>query len=402
VSGEQWTERTIPTLIEKGIAVKSGFCAAAFLFMCMFLATPAHPMNIVFGNYDCIESGQAAISPSQRAIISAGVSKNGTGGLAGSAETGLQSRPNVLRQRMAFLNTDELWNLQNAESINVQLFGDVRLIASQGKVQKGRNDSLLWTGRLDGVEGGQIILVVRNGNVFASIYLPSSVFQIRPAGRVMVPKSPGLGGVGPGVRDSGCGASSPYIIRELKPDWKPEDGGRRTDGTVLTGSAKSLPGAGVALSGDENKIIALVNLEREAEGVSILRYNDRLTATARGHAQDMALYNYNSHDRRDGRKFWQSVFDNGYPVTKCGENIAVGQATPEEAFECLISSPGHRANIIDPDYKQIGVAHAVSPTSAFHHFWAQEFGAGDKPDYALLQGAAHSPLGLFASVVNRE
>jgi len=373
-----------------------------FLFMCMFLVTPAHPLNIVFVNPDSVGSGQATISAS--------VSKKEKGRFWGSSQSSSQSCPNVLRQRTALLNADELSNLQNAESINLQLFDDVRLIASQTKVQKGRNGCLMWTGRVSGVEGGQIVLVVLNRKVFSSIYLPASVIQIRPEGEEIFLKGAQHTGAGAGGRDSLCGVSPSYLIRELKSGLQVDGREWSTEGTVRTVSAKSFlspfakggESAGAPLSFEERKIIELVNLEREAEGVSVLQFNDRLAEAARSHARDMAMHNYSSHDRRDGRKFWQSVFDNGYPVSKCGENIAVGQATPEEAFECLISSPGHRANIIDPDFTQIGVGHAISPTSAFHYFWTQEFGAGDKRERTLRQGAAHSAMGLFASLADGE
>ncbi|MGA2403215.1 MAG: CAP domain-containing protein [Syntrophobacteraceae bacterium] len=310
--------------------MRSGFCAATLFFLCMDLLTAlAHPSDSVV-------------------LISGNV---GSTGHVGAHQS------NVLRQRSAFVNADALFDAQRVRSIEIQLFNDVMLIASQTKVQRGRNGALLWTGKLAGVKKGQIVLVVQNRKVYASIYLPSTTFQIRPM----------EGGI--------------HLIRELK-----------------AVSAFSNDRSAIVLS-DERKIIELVNLERGTEGLPTLQYNDRLAATARGHALDMALRDYSSHDRRDGRKFYECVFESGYPISKCGENIAVGLATPEEAFEGLISSPGHRANIMDSDFTQMGVGHVVSPTSAFHHFWTQDFGAGDKPEWSGPKlGAAHSSMGLSVSV----
>ena len=311
--------------------MRSSLCAATFCFLCMILlATSAHPSDNVV-------------------LISGDVRSSAVGG---------PHQSNVLRQRSAFVNAAALFDAQRVESIEIQLFNDVTLIASQTKVQRGRNGAILWTGKLVGVQNGQIVLIAQNRKVSASIYLPSTTFQIRPM----------EGGI--------------HLIRQLK-----------------SASAFSDDRPAIVLP-DERKVIELVNLERATEGLPSLQYNDRLAATARGHALDMALRDYSSHDRRDGRKFYESVFDSGYPVSKCGENIAVGLATPEEAFEGLISSPGHRANIMDSDFTQMGVGHAVSPTSTFHHFWTQDFGAGDKREWTSgpKLSAAHSSIGLSASI----
>jgi uncharacterized protein YkwD len=110
----------------------------------------------------------------------------------------------------------------------------------------------------------------------------------------------------------------------------------------------------------------------------------------------MALGNYYSHDRRDGRKFYERIFDTGYPVSKCGENIAVGFATPEEVFEGWINSPEHRANILNSDFTEIGVGNAVGNSRIY---WAQEFGAGRRPDHEVLKLASGpSTLQLFRTM----
>ncbi len=202
-----------------------------------------------------------------------------------------------------------------------------------------------------------------------------------------------------------AGASRRARGRRRQGEWggcriRPMAGGLHVIREIESSRTFSDHGLGMLLS-EESKIIAPLNLERATEGLPILEYNDRLAATGRGHALDMALHDYSSHDRRDGRKFYECVFGNGYPVSKCGENIAVGLATAEEAFECLISSPGHRANIIDSDFTQIGVGHAINQTSRFHHFWAQDFGAGlSKRQWSsgLDLDAAPSLMRLFASV----
>jgi uncharacterized protein YkwD len=252
------------------------------------------------------------------------------------------------------LNADELLHAgKHTESIELCLFDDLKLTAFKTNAQSGGNGAFLWTGKIAGVEEGRVVLVVLASRVFASIYLPFSTLQVRPTEGAL------------------------HLIRELElpsaPSWGHESGQATPIGSIGTGSASAAP-KGTKPEG--SRLIELVNLERAAEGLRLLEYDNRLASAARDHAQDMARHNYYSHDRLDGHKFWFSLFDSGYPVSKCGENIAVGLATEEEAFECLISSPSHRANIMDPDFRQIGVGHSVSATGTFHYFWVQNFGAG--------------------------
>jgi len=266
----------------------------------------------------------------------------------GKSGPGQGGGPTVVRQRTARLNADEIARVESAQSIELQLFDDIRVNALREAVQKGRNGAFVWSGKIAGGENGRLVLSLRDAKVYASIYLGFRTFQIRPL--------------------EGGQAGGLSIVREL-------------DTRKIERAGKESATAGVAklemqlLPPDERKIIELVNLERSTEGLPLLAYNDKLATTARGHAQDMALHDYSSHDRRDGRKFWQSVFDSGYPISKCGENIAVGPSKPEEIFEALISSHDHRVNIMDPDFREIGVGHSVSPTGTLRHFWAQEFGA---------------------------
>jgi len=313
--------------------VKLGFCDATLLFLCvLLLATSAYCSDIVLVNSDSVGSFLTGTATANRSI--------------------------VLRQRSAFLDVDALCNAQRVESIELQLFNDTTLHALQTKMQRGRNGALLWTGKLAGVENGQIVLVARDRKISASIYLPSATFQIRPL-------------------ESGI-----HLIRELK---------------SFPAFSDNRP---ATLLPEESRIIDLVNLERATQGLPALQYNDKLAAAARDHAQDMALRDYNSHDRRDGRRFYQCVFDSGYPVSKCGENIAVGLATPEEAFESLISSSEHRSNIMYSDFTQMGVGYAFSPVSTFRHYWTQDFGAGDKLAWTPGLGLElkHSPMKLLTSV----
>ena len=59
----------------------------------------------------------------------------------------------------------------------------------------------------------------------------------------------------------------------------------------------------------------------------------------------------------------------------CGENIAAGQATPEDVMKSWLSSAGHKANILSPEYTKMGLGYSNSGCGAgrYSHYWAQEF-----------------------------
>jgi hypothetical protein len=135
---------------------------------------------------------------------------------------------------------------------------------------------------------------------------------------------------------------------------------------------------GVARADFESEVIDLVNAEREACNCDLhpLRYNQELTVAARRHSKDMGDRNYFSHTtpKPEEIKFNERITDAGYNYQKCGENIAAGLATPEAVVDGWMNSEGHRKNILDSDYCDIGVGYAAVNGSDFYHYWTQDFG----------------------------
>ncbi|MGA9260642.1 MAG: CAP domain-containing protein [Desulfobacterales bacterium] len=131
---------------------------------------------------------------------------------------------------------------------------------------------------------------------------------------------------------------------------------------------------GVAQADFESEVIELVNIERETRNLHPLSYNQELTVAARRHSQDMGDQNYFSHTSQDGREFYERIADAGYDYRSCGENIAAGFATPAAVVDGWMNSDGHRANILDPDYCDIGVGYAAVAGNQYYHHWTQDFG----------------------------
>ena len=117
------------------------------------------------------------------------------------------------------------------------------------------------------------------------------------------------------------------------------------------------------------QILRLVNLERAKVGARPLRLAAELQSGARLRAQEITkLF---SHTRPDG-SHCNTVLANPYGV---GENIAAGSKTAVEVMDSWMHSPGHRRNILDTRYKELGVGYCYAPdgVGGYVHYWVQMF-----------------------------
>uniref|UniRef100_UPI003460ABA9 CAP domain-containing protein n=1 Tax=Streptomyces asoensis TaxID=249586 RepID=UPI003460ABA9 len=112
----------------------------------------------------------------------------------------------------------------------------------------------------------------------------------------------------------------------------------------------------------------LVNAERSKVGCSALRLNAVLTKAAQAHSKDMAAHQNMSHTGSDGSSPGDRITRAGYDWSTYGENVAYGYATPEQVMAGWMSSPGHKANILNCAFKEIGVGLA-QPGG----YWTQDF-----------------------------
>ncbi len=87
-----------------------------------------------------------------------------------------------------------------------------------------------------------------------------------------------------------------------------------------------------------------------------LVWNDKLEKAAKRHSKDMANNDHFDHEGTDGSDFWQRIKDADYEPTTGGENIAWGHRSAAEAIDGWSKSPGHCRNMMNANYKEIGVA----------------------------------------------
>ncbi|MFC9243750.1 sigma-70 family RNA polymerase sigma factor [Streptomyces sp. NPDC057136] len=126
-----------------------------------------------------------------------------------------------------------------------------------------------------------------------------------------------------------------------------------------------------APSGMSEQVTALVNSERTKEGCGTVRSNEQLATAASRHSADMAARDYFSHTAPDGSDPGDRITAAGYRWSTYGENIAKGQRTAADVMDSWMESPGHRANILNCSFKEIGMG--VQDTSA-GPVWTQNFG----------------------------
>lgn len=117
------------------------------------------------------------------------------------------------------------------------------------------------------------------------------------------------------------------------------------------------------------RVIELVNQERAKEGLPALVYDAGIEKAALVRAKETEKSF--SHTRPDGKSFSTALTEAGVTFRGAGENIAYGQRTPEQVMEGWMNSPGHRANIMNKDYKKIGVGYYQNANGV--NYWTQLF-----------------------------
>ena len=161
------------------------------------------------------------------------------------------------------------------------------------------------------------------------------------------------------------------------------DGGSQAHGGVRQGSTFQLPTSrGIqsvdyglpsssGVSAGERRVVELTNAQRAAAGCGAVTIDIRLVNAARAHSADMASRSYFSHSSLDGRTVSDRVRGAGYSGGYIGENIAAGYASPEAVVDGWMNSAGHRANILNCNYRHIGVGFASG--GPYGSYWTQDF-----------------------------
>lgn len=137
---------------------------------------------------------------------------------------------------------------------------------------------------------------------------------------------------------------------------------------IAQGNASAIAGS---VEAKENAVLLLVNKERKAHGLKELVLSTKLTSLAEMKSKDMAINNYFSHTSPTYGTPFEMMQKYGVTYRSAGENIAAGQKSAEEVMNSWMNSSGHRANILNSSYTEIGIGYYAG--GSYRTYWTQEF-----------------------------
>ena len=201
----------------------------------------------------------------------------------------------------------------------------------------------------------------------------------RPAAAVAA-LAPGAGGGAPGARASSPApaaappSSAAPSVKATPTSKAPTKKVTKPKPTATRTSTKpAAPKVAAGLTGQEDEVIRLTNVERGKAGCGAVRLNTKLRTAMRLHVQELGRRGnlYISHVSADGRSFVDRAKEQGYNAPG-GENVARGQRDAADVMNSWMNSDGHRANILNCSFKAIGVGAVKGVDGTI--VWGQIFG----------------------------
>ncbi len=136
-----------------------------------------------------------------------------------------------------------------------------------------------------------------------------------------------------------------------------------------TTAAPAVPtGGDAAASTEVADVLALVNSERAAAGLSVLALDSKLCALADIRAKE--IVQSFSHTRPNGTSCFTVFKENGVSYRSAGENLAYGQTSAKAVMNAWMNSSGHRANILGKNFGKIGISCYIANG---RRYWVQLF-----------------------------
>jgi uncharacterized protein YkwD len=156
------------------------------------------------------------------------------------------------------------------------------------------------------------------------------------------------------------------------------EGGADNIATSLSGRIDFQPAT--STSTQQQEVLRLIN-QRRATGCNCgtkfypkapaLTLDSRLNKAANVHATDMTTKNFFSHTGSDGSQPWDRIKRQGYNWANAGENIAAGYNSASTVVQGWINSPGHCANIMNPQFVHLGVGYSTG--GSYRYYWVTNF-----------------------------
>ena len=273
----------------------------------------------------------------------------------------------VLRQAAVVIQIADLED-GTADQVVLDLFEDTVLTAEHTHTEIIGLHGYAWYGRLPSISGSKVCLVADQERLSGVIRTPLRSYKIHPL------------------------TDNLHVVREIDTASDTID---LTNSAVLQTNGPALQSAANLPQGDEYEVLNLVNDERIEAGLHPLTWNDQLFVAARNHSLDMAVENYFSHTGLDGRSAGDRILDAGYDWQTYGENIAYGYADPEAVMAGWMNSDGHRANILNGSFCELGVGVAGHASGGYRPYWTQDFGKQKGAGDCTAAPASQAPVAQF-------
>ncbi|MHB8858409.1 MAG: CAP domain-containing protein [Thermoleophilia bacterium] len=146
--------------------------------------------------------------------------------------------------------------------------------------------------------------------------------------------------------------------------------------------------AAFAYDSEELAFLGLINNYRAQNGLPGLTLSPSLSYASEAHSADMAIRNYFSHTGSDGSSPWDRIRAAGYTYnTYLGENIAAGFADAQGNFEAWRNSPPHNADMLNLNFRAIGIGRYYQAGTTYGWYWTTDFGGvseGNSPPSASI------------------
>ena len=115
------------------------------------------------------------------------------------------------------------------------------------------------------------------------------------------------------------------------------------------------------------QVLEAVNQERQRLGIPPLVLNANLIEAAQNHSNDMATNGTLTHVSSDGSQFWERIAQTGYTLSTGAENVLQRADTnPHGVFQQWNDSAPHRANMLNQDYIEVGIAYAQASNGTYY------------------------------------
>ena len=135
-------------------------------------------------------------------------------------------------------------------------------------------------------------------------------------------------------------------------------------------------------------IVNLINAERELQGVNPLYVNDALMLAAQRHSDDMANGEFLSHTGTNGSEFWERMAEAGYVMMAGAENVqSRNDLNAVVAYDLWRNSLSHYENMINPEYREIGLAYAQSASGTYYFTML----LGNRADFSAPIATVNAP-----------